>query len=93
MKKVIDKLGEFRVVKCCCVCDWYKSPEESLSTTVCPKCGGKLRNEVGRFVVRMTSSFWIGRSIKYLGFVRKNVFKLPNRERDNSQPVEDWPNN
>jgi len=42
----------------CTECDWFKSPNATLSYGICPDCGSELKSAAGRYKILETKTFF-----------------------------------
>ena len=65
--------GAFLKVTCCTSCDWHQSPEVlAIPRTICPKCGGIIREAVGRYIIEEQSTGIFGKREVVVGFEKKS---------------------
>ena len=72
--------GKYLVTQCCVDCDWFRRPltPNFIVPGCCPKCGGKLKRRVGRYIIEHVPGFlWFGGKTNIIGFDRKCVGDMP----------------
>lgn len=71
MAKITESMSGYLKTDVCEECDWFAQPIRPFKRDCCPKCGGDIYAEVGRFNIVKTKTIFKTET-KYTGFVKKN---------------------
>jgi hypothetical protein len=80
MAKITETIGCFVETPCCTECNWFSLPLlvpvngfMVPPRTVCPECGGRVVEMIGKYKIRETKGFFSGTHREYIDFIRKPV--------------------